>query len=158
MKNNGVTGPPGIPKNVLDKFGMTSAGTVEAIYIPFGCMYGIFTNIKKTLNNNQMQELYIYTIHGSYGYRNASNWGVLLPVDLWSSTYPMFWGLLFMYINHVYSLGKLLWFLKLNYVRACWWEIPLVKPRFGVTPIWRFGQYSLPRSCALHIPKDPGIS
>ena len=46
MKNYGVTGPPGIPNNVLDKFGMASAGNVEAIYIPFGCMYGIFTNIK----------------------------------------------------------------------------------------------------------------
>lgn len=38
MKNYGVTDPPGITNNVLDKFGMTSAGNVEANIQLDACM------------------------------------------------------------------------------------------------------------------------
>ena len=48
MKNYGVTGPPGIPNDVLDKFGMTSAGNVEAIYITLDACMVYLPTLKKT--------------------------------------------------------------------------------------------------------------
>lgn len=60
--------------NVLDKFGMTSAedfGSHQAIPLDAWDCY-IYQHLY-TININQMQVLYVYTIYGSYGYRNSSN-------------------------------------------------------------------------------------